>query len=100
MARYELRLQQRGPPISPSLANERDVIRLECPQASSARGVEAVMIDMNMPVLTAAPQAPQNPHAPPGTLLPLLIISLSAAERSIFPPALLYAVRSAHPTMT
>jgi hypothetical protein len=47
------------------------------------------MIDMNMPVLTAAPQAPQNPHAPPGTLLPLLTISLSEACRSIFPPALL-----------
>lgn len=86
---YELRLQHRGPPVSPSRANEREVIRFECPQASSARGVEAVMIDINIPVLTAAPQAPQKPQAPPGTLLPRLTISLSAEGRSIFPPAFL-----------
>jgi hypothetical protein len=85
---YELRLQHRGPPISPSLANEREVIRFECPQASFIKGVDPVMMEMNMPVLMAAPHAPQNPHAPPGTLLPLLIISLRAFARSICPPAL------------
>ena len=32
------------------------------------------MIETNMPELIPAPHAPQKPHAPPGTLLPLLII--------------------------
>lgn len=95
----ELRLQQRGPPIPPSLSNDREVMRLECPQASPANGLEPVMMETAIPVLTAAPQAPQNPHAPPGTFLPLLIISPSAEERSISPPAFLYAVRIAQPTM-
>jgi hypothetical protein len=74
-------------------------MRLECPHDSFIKGVEPVMIEINIPVLIAAPHAPQNPQAPPGTLLPLLIISLRAFERSISPPALWYAVRRDAPTM-
>ena len=51
------------------------------------------MIDTNMPELMPAPQAPQKPHAPPGTLFPRFIISVNAAARSTSPPAFLYAVR-------
>ena len=58
------------------------------------------MMDTNMPELIPAPQAPQKPQAPPGTLLPRFIISRSAVSRLSLPPAFLYAVSSAAPTIT
>lgn len=40
------------------------------------------------PLLTAAPQVPQKPQAPPCTFRPLANISFNAGSKSIFPPAL------------
>lgn len=64
-------MQQRGPPTLPINSKDLDVIRLERPQGSCERGVLAVTIDTNIPLLIAAPQAPQKPQTPPGTFFPL-----------------------------
>ncbi len=100
MDKYESLLQHRGPPISPIFPNDFAVILWERANGSFVRGVDFEIIDTNIPELIPAPQAPQNPHAPPGTLFPRLIISASAEFISISPPAFLYAVRSAAPTIT
>ena len=93
-------MQHRGPPIPPIRSRDRAVIRWETPQASPARGVDPDTMDANMPALSPAPQAPQNPQAPPGTPLPRLSISPSALSSSTAPPALRKAVSRAAPTMT
>ena len=67
---------------------------------SIAKGVDFEIIEMNIPELIPAPQAPQNPQAPPGTLLPRFIVSINELWRSMFSPAFLYAVSSAAPTIT
>ena len=46
IARYESRLQQRGPPTEPIFAREAEVIRFDKPHASVASGVDFVIIDM------------------------------------------------------
>ena len=99
IALYESRLQQRGPPVSAIFARANEVIRLLSPQASCARGLLLVIILTNIPVLMPAPHAPQLPHAPPGTCLPLRIISVKAHSKSTLPPAFLYAVIREAPTM-
>ena len=76
-----------------------EVMRFDKPNSVVFNGVDPVTMEINIPELIPAPQAPQNPQAPPGTLEPLFFISVSAAFRSMFPPAFLYAVRSADPTM-
>ena len=75
-------------------------MRFESPQASFARGVDLVTMEMNWPDEIAAPQAPQYPQVPPGSFLPLEKPSLSASSRSMSPPAFLYAVSSAQFTNT
>ena len=92
-------MQHRGPPAFPISSRAFDVILLERLKGFVAKGVDPDIIDTNMPELTPAPQAPQNPHAPPGTDLPRLTISAKAFSRSISPPAFLYAVSSAAPTI-
>ena len=47
-------------------------------QVSVEKGVLRVTIDMKIPVLMEAPQAPIYPHAPPGTCCPRFTISSSA----------------------
>ena len=98
--KYESLLQHLGPSMLPMESSAFDVILLDSPQGLPVRGVAFEMIEMNIPVLMPAPQAPQNPHAPPGTLCPLFIISVRASDRSICPPALWYAVNKAAPTIT
>ena len=93
-------MQQRGPPTSPMAPSDFAVILCDSANGSTLRGVEPEMIDTNMPEEIPAPQAPQKPHAPPGTFFPRFIISERAFSRSISPPAFRYAVRSAAPTMT
>lgn len=88
MARYVSLLQHLGPPTSPMEPSALEVILLESPQESSDIGVAPVAIETNIPALIPAPQAPQNPHAPPGMAMPLLIISGRASDRSTSPPAL------------
>lgn len=95
---YEFLLQHLGPPTFPIDIREWAVIIFACPQVSFVRGVAPEMIDINIPELIAAPQLPQNPQAPSGTLFPLAIISLSEESRLMFPPALWYAVSRAAPT--
>ena len=77
------------PPVGPGNVL-RDVI---------ASGVVPVIMLMHMPALTAAPQQPQNPHEPPGQRAPRFFISARHAVRSMSPPAFLYAVMSAAPTI-
>ncbi len=62
-------------PISPIFFSDSEVILCASANGSFAKGVDFEMIEMNIPVLIPAPQAPQNPQAPPGTLLPRFIIS-------------------------
>ena len=100
IAVYESRLQQRGPPYLDISDSAREVISFESDQGSPANGVEPVTMDTNIPVLIPAPQAPQNPQAPPGTLLPREIISFRDASSSMFPPELRYAVKRDAPTST
>ena len=85
----ESRLQQRGPPTAPMAARDLAVIRWDKEKGSCERGVDPEMMETNMPELMPAPQAPQKPQAPPGTLFPRLIISSSACSRQILPPAFL-----------
>ena len=89
-----------GPPTCPILARDLEVMPWARLKGSSARGVEPEIIDTNMPLLMPAPQAPQLPQAPPGTWPPLIIMVSRAFLRSMSPPAFLYAVRSAAPTIT
>lgn len=96
----ESRLQHLGPPISPILLSDSAVIRCERAKGLFFNGVDSEMIEINMPELMPAPQAPQKPQDPPGTRLPRLIISTKALCRSITPPALEYAVKRAAPTIT
>ena len=93
-------MQHRGPPISPMAPRDFAVIRCDRANGSVDKGVEEDAIDTNIPELMPAPQAPQNPQAPPGTLFPRFIISTSASSRSMSPPAFLNAVSNADPTMT
>ena len=88
MARWALRLQQRGPPTAPIRARAWDVIPLARPQGSPAKGVAPVAMETYIPALIPAPQAPQKPQAPPGTWLPRRSISGRACSRSRAPPAL------------
>lgn len=76
------------------------VILWDSANGSLVRGVDFEMMDTNIPVLIPAPQAPQKPQAPPGTLRPRFIISVNALRRSMSPPALWYAVSNAAPTIT
>ena len=100
MDKKESLLQHRGPPTLPICSKDLEVIRWDKRNGSAANGVDLEMMDTNIPVLMPAPHAPQKPQAPPGTLLPLLYISARAVSRSISPPAFLYAVNNAEPTMT
>ena len=99
MDRYESLLQQRGPPTSPIASSALAVILWDRPKLSFPRGVDPVIMEINIPELIPAPQAPQNPQAPPGTERPLLFISIKDFIRSISPPQFLYAVSSAIPTI-
>ena len=92
MDRNESLLQQRGPPTSPICPSESAVILCDSANGSLAKGVDFEIMDINMPELIPAPQAPQNPQAPPGTLLPRFIVSINELWRSMFSPAFLYAV--------
>ena len=76
------------------------VILWDSANGSLVSGVDCEMMDTNIPVLIPAPQAPQKPQAPPGTLRPRFIISVNALRRSMSPPALWYAVSNAAPTIT
>lgn len=78
MDRNESLLQQRGPPISPIFSSDFAVILCDSENGSFAKGVDFEIMDINIPELIPAPQAPQNPHAPPGTLFPRFIISINA----------------------
>ena len=49
--RYESLLQQRDPPIEPMASRDFEVIRLESPNGSPARGVEPDMMETNIPEL-------------------------------------------------
>ena len=100
MERKESLLQQRGPPISPIRSRDLAVIMCDRAKGSFVSGVDFEMMETNIPELIPAPQAPQKPQAPPGTFLPRFISSLRASGRSISPPAFLYAVSSAQPTIT
>ena len=62
-------------------------------------GVDPEMMEINIPELIPAPQAPQKPQAPPGTLCPRFFVSVNAFANSILPPAFLYAVSKAAPTI-
>ena len=84
----------------PICSNALAVMRLDRPNGLFVSGVDFEIIETNMPALIPAPQAPQKPHAPPGTLLPRLCISIKADSVSISPPAFRYAVSSAEPTIT
>ena len=55
----------------PIASSALEVILLARPQGSFLSGVAPEIIDINIPVLIPAPQAPQNPHTPPGTAFPL-----------------------------
>ena len=74
-------------PIPPMAPSDFAVILCDSANGSTVRGVEPEMIDTNMPEEIPAPQAPQKPHAPPGTFFPRFIISERAFSRSISPPA-------------
>ena len=74
--------------------NDFAVILCDKAKGSTVNGVEDEMIDTNIPELIPAPQAPQKPQAPPGTLFPRFIISARALPRSTSPPAFLYAVNA------
>ena len=78
MDRNESLLQQRGPPISPICPSDLAVILCDSANGSFAKGVDFEIMDINIPELIPAPQAPQNPQAPPGTLFPRFIISINA----------------------
>lgn len=84
----------------PIASSALEVILLARPQGSFLSGVAPEIIDINIPVLIPAPQAPQNPHTPPGAAFPRFIISSRTSGKSISPPAFLYAARSAEPTIT
>ena len=77
MERNESLLQQRGPPTVPIRSRAFDVIKWDRAKGSTASGVDFEIIETNMPVLIPAPQAPQKPQVPPGTLFPLFIISVN-----------------------
>ena len=89
IASQESRLQHRGPPTWPMASSARAVMRLLRPQGPAASGVERVTMAVYCPALTPAPQAPQNPQAPPGTARPRLAISRRAGSSSSSPPAFL-----------
>ncbi len=76
--RNESLLQQRGPPISPISSSDLAVILCDNANGSFSKGVDFEMMDINIPELIPAPQAPQKPQAPPGTLFPRFIISIKA----------------------
>ena len=76
MERKESLLQHLGPPISPIALSDLAVILCDSAKGSCASGVELEMIEINIPELIPAPQAPQKPQAPPGTLFPRFIISI------------------------
>ena len=78
MERKESLLQQRGPPIAPMLPRDFAVILCDRANGSFAKGVDFEIMEINIPELIPAPQAPQNPQAPPGTLFPRFIISIRA----------------------
>ena len=67
MERNEPLLQHRGPPISATLSSDFAVILCKRAKGSIVSGVDFEMIEINIPELTPAPQAPQKPQAPPGT---------------------------------
>ena len=52
----------------PIASSALEVILLARPQGSFLSGVAPEIIDINIPVLIPAPQAPQNPHTPPGSI--------------------------------
>ena len=64
----EFLLQHLAPPISPIALSEREVMRFDKPNSVVFNGVDPVTMEINIPELIPAPQAPQNPQAPPGTL--------------------------------
>ena len=64
MDRNESLLQQRGPPISPICPSDLAVILCDRANGSFAKGVDFEIMDINIPELIPAPQAPQNPQAP------------------------------------
>ena len=84
----KIRSTERGPFSSPIFSSAFPVIWLHRPQFFVSRGVDFVTMDRYIPVLIPAPQAPQNPQAPPGTSFPLRSISINAFSSSSSPPAL------------
>ena len=68
-------LQHLGPPSSAIDLSALEVIRFDSFHDRPVSGVAFVIILMNIPVLTAAPQHPHRPQAPPGYSLPLAFIS-------------------------
>ena len=85
--------------MRPIASNARAVVMFARPHVLPLSGVVPVIMLMHMPALTAAPQQPQNPHEPPGQRAPRFFISARHAVRSMSPPAFLYAVMSAAPTI-
>lgn len=57
----ESRLQHLGPPISPIASSDLEVILWDRANGSTDNGVDFEMMEMNMPELIPAAQAPQNP---------------------------------------
>ena len=60
MAIQESLLQHLGPPMLPIASSALEVILLARTQGSFLSGVAPEIIDINIPVLIPAPQAPQN----------------------------------------
>ena len=63
-------LQQRGPPISPICSSELAVILCDSANGSFSKGVDFEMMEINIPELIPAPQAPPEAASTTWNALP------------------------------
>jgi hypothetical protein len=77
-------LQQRGL-LSHMLAKANEVALMAKVRFLPLRGLAMVSTLVAMPVPTAPPQSPRQPHQPPGTLEPRSIACLTASSRTTNP---------------